>query len=69
IITNLRQKEALARAFNSLENALEAMETGVTPDAVLTETENSMYAIGELNGKTVREDITNRIFERFCVGK
>ena len=37
IITNLRQKEALARAFNSLENALEAMETGVTPDAVLTE--------------------------------
>ncbi|MBQ2145846.1 MAG: tRNA uridine-5-carboxymethylaminomethyl(34) synthesis GTPase MnmE [Oscillospiraceae bacterium] len=69
IITNLRQKEALARAFNSLENALEAMETGVTPDAVLTETENAMYAIGELNGKTVREDITNRIFDRFCVGK
>ena len=69
IITNLRQKEALAKALYSLENALEAMETGVTPDAVLTETENAMYAIGELNGKTVREDITNRIFERFCVGK
>lgn len=69
IITNLRQKEALARALYSLENALEAMETGVTPDAVLTETENAMYSIGELNGKTVREDITNRIFERFCVGK
>ena len=69
IITNLRQKEALAKALYSLENALEAMETGVTPDAVLTETENAMYAIGELNGKTVREDITNRIFDRFCVGK
>jgi len=28
-----------------------------------------MAALGELSGKTVREDITSRIFERFCVGK
>jgi len=69
IITNLRQKEALSEALCSLENALEAMKTGVTPDAVLSETENAMYAIGELNGKTIREDVTGRIFERFCVGK
>ena len=42
---------------------------GVTPDAVLTELEAAMEALGELTGRTVREDITQRIFERFCVGK
>ena len=32
-------------------------------------TEEAMSAIGELTGRSVREDVTNRIFERFCVGK
>ena len=41
----------------------------LTPDAVLVEVEEAMAALGELSGKTVREDITSRIFERFCVGK
>ena len=45
------------------------METGCTPDIVLTETETAMAALGELSGRTVREEVTNRIFERFCVGK
>ena len=49
--------------------AIEAMAEGRTPDIVLTETEGAMQAIGELNGRTVREDVTDRIFERFCVGK
>ena len=31
--------------------------------------EEAMEAMGELSGRTIREDITNRIFERFCVGK
>ena len=39
------------------------------PDAVLTESEEAMAALGELSGKTVREDITEQIFARFCVGK
>jgi len=42
---------------------------GLTPDAVLTDIEEAMEAMGEVIGATVREDITNRIFERFCVGK
>ena len=41
----------------------------MTPDAVLTDVEEAMTAMGEVTGKVVREDITNRIFERFCVGK
>ena len=39
------------------------------PDAVLTESEEAMAALGELSGRTVRDDITEQIFARFCVGK
>ena len=69
ILTNARQAEAISRALESMDAALAAMSDGCTPDIVLTETEEAMSAIGELTGRSVREDVTNRIFERFCVGK
>lgn len=69
IITNARQADAAARAQKSTELAMKALESGLTPDAVLIDVEAALSAIGELNGKSVREDITARIFERFCVGK
>jgi len=69
LLTNERQAEAVFRALESVEAARAAMECGVTPDAVLTEAERAMSALGELSGRTLREDIVNRIFERFCVGK
>ena len=69
ILTNARQADAVARACQSVAAAREAMEIGMPPDAVLTESEEAMAALGELSGKTVREDITEQIFARFCVGK
>ena len=39
------------------------------PKSVLTGVEDAMEKIGEVTGSTLREDITSRIFERFCVGK
>lgn len=69
ILTNVRQAEAISRALESMDAAFAAMRDGCTPDIVLTETEEAMSAIGELTGRSVREDVTNRIFERFCLGK
>ena len=69
ILTNARQAEAVGRALESLRAARAAMELGCTPDIVLTECETAMSALGELSGRSVREDVTARIFERFCVGK
>lgn len=69
LLTNARQSSALARAGKSIELALDSMRAGLTPDAVLTDVEEAMTAIGEVTGRIMREDITNRIFERFCVGK
>ncbi|MBR0063628.1 MAG: 50S ribosome-binding GTPase, partial [Oscillospiraceae bacterium] len=69
ILTNARHAEAVSRALASVEAALQAMRAGATPDIVLTESEGAMAALGELDGRTVREDVTARIFSRFCVGK
>lgn len=69
ILTNVRQADAVKRAIEYMRSALDAMRAGMTPDIVLTETEGAMSALGELSGRTVREDVTNRIFQRFCVGK
>ena len=69
ILTNARQAEAVGRALEALEAARGAMREGQTPDIVLTEAEGAMAAIGELTGRSVREDVTDRIFRRFCVGK
>ena len=48
---------------------VEALLGGMTPDVVLTEVEQAQTALGELTGRTAREDMVARIFERFCVGK
>ena len=69
ILTNPRQFDAIRRAQEGLQNALGGLRLGLTPDAVLTDVEGAMEAMGEVTGATVREDITARIFERFCVGK
>lgn len=69
ILTNARQAEAVGRAAEALRGAREALENGLTPDAALTDTERAMNALGELTGRTLREDLVARIFERFCVGK
>ena len=69
LLTNPRQFGALDRASRAIARAKTGLGLGVTPDAVLTDVEEAMAALGEVTGRTVREDITNRIFERFCVGK
>lgn len=69
ILTNARQADAVRRSRDAMESALVGLRAGLTPDAVLLDVENAMEAIGEVTGATVRDDITARIFERFCVGK
>ena len=69
ILTNARQANALARAIESICCALDSMARQITPDAVLVDVEAALEALGEVTGQTMREEITNRIFERFCVGK
>ena len=69
LLTNARQADAVTRALASVRAALDALRGGMTPDVVLTEVEAASNALGELTGRTAREDMVARIFERFCVGK
>ena len=69
LLTNARQAGAILRAKKSVDSAVRSLRAGMTPDAVLVDLEAAMDALGEVTGRTMREDITNRIFERFCVGK
>ena len=69
ILTNARQAESVEAALISLRAAMDAMRCGVTPDAVLTDLELSMQALGRLTGRVVSQDVLEDIFSRFCVGK
>ena len=69
LLTDRRQEDAARRALDAVRRALEALEAGMTPDAVLTDGEEALDALGELTGRTAKEEIVSRIFSRFCVGK
>ncbi len=68
-ITNARQHAAVCRAFDSVESAVNALESGYTQDVAGLDIEEALSALGELDGRQVNEDIVNEIFSRFCVGK
>lgn len=69
MLTNARQAEAANRAREAVRRGARALSAGMPPDAVVADVEEAMSALGELTGRTVSEDVTARIFERFCVGK
>lgn len=69
LLTDRRQEDAARRARDAVRRGREALETGLTPDAVLTDAEEALDALGELTGRTAREEIVSAIFSRFCVGK
>ena len=69
LLTDSRQEEAARRAAEAVGRALEALAAGLTPDAILTDAEEALDALGELTGRTAKEEIVSRIFSRFCVGK
>ena len=69
VLTNARQFDAASRGMEYLAQAAESLRQGVPPDAVIADLELALEALGELNGTSLREDMTARIFEKFCVGK
>lgn len=69
ILTNARHHEALRRANEGLNYAIESLENGMPPDLVAVDLRISLDGLGDIVGKTTTEDILDRIFSQFCVGK
>ena len=69
MITNLRQKDALRRAIESLKSALIAIQTGYAEDLIMIDYTEAYDALGEISGRTLGSDVIDAIFEQFCLGK
>lgn len=69
VITNIRHTDALCKAKKALGNAIDAIEGGIPLNMTFIDIENAVSALGEITGQTVGEEIIDRIFHNFCVGK
>jgi len=69
MITNNRHKEALIRAEKHLGEALEALDALVPLDMVTIDIRNVWEALGEITGESLTENLIDKIFSEFCLGK
>lgn len=69
VITNLRHKEALSKALTYTQAAISAFEGGIPQDMISIDIENAISALGEIVGLTVSEEVVDKIFHNFCLGK
>ena len=69
VLISERQRDLANRAYISVNEALSAIENGVTPDAIGVLVDDALTALYEMTGKRVTESVTEEIFKKFCVGK
>jgi len=69
VLLSERQRNCAKRAFDAIEQALEALNQGNTIDAVGVCVDDALAALLELTGKRVTNEVSDEIFRRFCVGK
>lgn len=69
MVTNTRHKEALYRASENLDGALNGLNNNEFLDLVSIYVTSALRALGEITGAELEEDLVNKIFAEFCCGK
>lgn len=69
IITNVRHKNQLVKALENIKEALEDIRGNVPIDCIEVDLKNCWENLGEISGDTIHEDILDKIFAEFCIGK
>ena len=69
VLISERQRACAERAYDGISEALFALESGCTMDAVGVCVDDALSALLEITGKRVTNEVTDEIFRRFCVGK
>lgn len=69
ILTNLRQQGQVKAALSALQAAAASVEHAIPAEMILLDLYNTLAALDELTGATTVEDVLNRIFSTFCIGK
>ena len=69
VITNIRHKNQLVKALDNIDQALEDIKMDVPIDCIEVDLKNCWENLGEISGDTIGEDILDKIFAEFCIGK
>ena len=69
VVANARQLSSVVNALERVENAFSELNLGATPDIVCFSLENALSELEMIDATMVTEEIVDRIFSRFCVGK
>lgn len=68
-VTNIRHQEILKKAKESIENGIETLKSGLPIDCASIDFKEAYIKLGEITGDTVSDDVIDRIFSNFCIGK
>ena len=69
LVTRLRHKASLEQAHHSVEEAMRSLERKESGECVALDIRAALDALGEITGAVSTEDILDRIFQDFCIGK
>lgn len=69
IVTNARHYDALQKSYESLDDVLKGMESGITSDFVAMDIRRGLHYLGEITGEISTDDLLGNIFSNFCIGK
>jgi tRNA modification GTPase len=69
LVTNTRHRDALRRTAEHLSGALETLRNDLPLDFIAIDLHEAANALGEITGETATEDLLERIFHEFCLGK
>jgi tRNA modification GTPase len=69
MITNSRHKDALQKSYESINDALKAINDNLPYDFIEVDIKNVWDYLGYINGDTIKEDLLDTIFSNFCIGK
>ena len=69
VLTNIRHKESLSNAIQSLDSIIKGLEESVSPEFLIFEFRQCLQSLGRIIGTDITEDILSAIFSKFCIGK
>ena len=69
IVTNARHKELLDKAFNNMLSVSKAVKDSIHPELIAVDLKEAIFNLGLIVGRSASDDILDKIFDNFCIGK
>jgi len=69
VVFTMRQRDVVSRVFDTLEQTSDSLDEGIGHELVAIDLRKALDTIGEVTGEVLTDDILDRIFSGFCIGK